>query len=125
MDPRSVAAVNVREVRRTYDRMVKLPRSLVEELARVTTMAQQVWAEARAGSDFGMFRPHLEKVLDLKRQEAVSLGTGETAYDALLDNYEPGETAANLARVLGTLREELVELVQQCLHKQLKQEEVS
>ncbi len=110
-DPRSVAAVNVREVRRSYDRLVKLPRSLVEELARVTTMAQQVWTEARAGSDFGMFRPHLEKVLDLKRQEAAALGTGEAAYDALLEDYEPGETAANLTRVLGALREELVELV--------------
>src|SRR5262249_258384 len=43
----SLPAVNVREIRRLYDRAVKLPKELVEELARVTTRAQQVWQEAR------------------------------------------------------------------------------
>ena len=110
-DPHVEAAVNVREIRRGYDRAIKLPKSLVEELARVTTLAQQVWGEARAKSDYAAFRPHLQKVLDLKRREAAALGTGATAYDALLDDYEPGETSENLNRVFSGLRGELVELV--------------
>ncbi len=110
-DPHFEAAVNVREIRRGYDRAIKLPKSLVEELARATTLAQQVWAEARAKSDYAAFRPHLQKILDLKRREAAALGTGETAYDALLDDYEPGETSENLNRVFSGLRGELVELV--------------
>ena len=110
-DPHFEAAVNVREIRRGYDRAIKLPKSLVEELARATTLAQQVWAEARAKSDYAAFRPHLQKILDLKRREAAALGTGATAYDALLDDYEPGETSENLNRVFSGLRGELVELV--------------
>src|SRR5437773_6302172 len=39
----SIPAVNIREIRRCYDRAVKLPKELVEELARVTTRAQQIW----------------------------------------------------------------------------------
>ena len=46
-DPHSEAAVNIRELRRDYDRAIKLPRSLVEELARVATISQQAWREAR------------------------------------------------------------------------------
>jgi carboxypeptidase Taq len=42
-DPDSPAAVNVREIRRTYDRRVRVPRTLVEEIARTTTVAQQEW----------------------------------------------------------------------------------
>src|SRR5438445_9276601 len=38
-DPLSAEAANVRELRREYDRETRLPRSLVEELARVTTLA--------------------------------------------------------------------------------------
>ena len=110
-EPHSEAAVNVREIRRGYERAVKLPRSLVEELARVTTMAQQVWRDARTKSDYALFQPHLQTVLDLKRREAAALGTGATAYDALLDDYEPGETTENLTRVFSALRDELVELV--------------
>src|SRR5205823_13772511 len=44
-DPESTEAANVREIRRGYDRAVKLPEALVEELARVTTRAQQVWQQ--------------------------------------------------------------------------------
>jgi len=61
-------AVNAREIRRSYDRAVKIPKELVEELARVTTRAQQVWQEARQANQFSPFRPWLEKVIKLKRQ---------------------------------------------------------
>ena len=70
----SVAAVNVREIRRTYDRAVKLPKELVEEIARVTTRAQQVWQDARKANDFATFKPWLEKIVGLKRKEADAIG---------------------------------------------------
>lgn len=110
-DPHSEPAVNVRELRRDYDRAIKLPRTLVEELARVATISQQVWREAREKSDYALFQPHLKKILDLKHQQVNALNTGETSYDTLLDDYEPGETSENLTRVFSGLRDELVELV--------------
>ena len=39
-DPDAAAAVNVRALRREYDRFIRLPRSLVEEVARTTALAQ-------------------------------------------------------------------------------------
>jgi carboxypeptidase Taq len=107
----AVPAVNVREIRRSYDRAVKLPKELVEEIARVTTRAQQVWQEARQANDFVAFRPWLEKVVQLKRQEADALGYAHVPYDALLDEYEPGATAEEITRVFAELRAALVPLV--------------
>ena len=107
----STPAVNLREIRREYDRRVKLPRSLVEALARVTTLAEHAWAEAREASAFEPFRPHLEEVVRLTQEVAAALKVGDRAYDALLDGYEPGETSANLKKVFGALRNELVPLV--------------
>jgi carboxypeptidase Taq len=106
-----VPATNVREIRRLYDRAVKLPKSLVEELARVTTRAQQVWQEARQANDFRRFQPWLETIVKLKRQEAEALGYQQDPYDALLDEYEPGATAAEIIRTFAALRAELVPLV--------------
>ena len=106
------AAVNVREIRRTYDRATKLPQSLVEELARTTALAREVWVEARRQSDFARFRPWLEKLVALKRQEAEALGYTEVPYDALLDEYEPGERATRLTRLFDELKQELVPLVE-------------
>jgi carboxypeptidase Taq len=111
-DAPAPAAVNVREIRRTYDRETKVPEALVTELARTCTQAEDVWVEARRQSDFALFRPWLEKVIGLKRQEAQALSNSGNLYDALLDEYEPGETSANLARVFADLRNDLVPLVQ-------------
>lgn len=111
-DPDGPAAVNVRETRRLYDRATKLPNDLVEEMARVTTRAQQVWQEARESNDFEAFRPWLEKIVTLKRREADAIGYGATPYDALLDEYEPGATTAEIAQVFAELRRDLVPLVQ-------------
>src|SRR5213080_4969338 len=110
-DGQGDAAVNAREVRRTYDRAVKLPKELVEELARVTTRAQQVWQEARQANQFSVFQPWLEKIVKLKRQEAQAIGYKEAPYDALLDEYEPGATTAEITRAFAALREDLVPLV--------------
>jgi len=111
-DPTSAEAANVREWRRTYDRVRRMPRSLVEELARVTTVAQGVWVAARRDNDFAAFRPSLETIVALKRQEGDCLAqAGGTPYDALLDEYEPGARGADLTRLFEALRGELVPLV--------------
>ena len=110
--PDSDAAVNVRETRRTFDRARKLPASLVEELARTGVLAQSAWAEARKKNDYPAFRPWLEKIVALKRQEADCVGYASgNRYDALLDEYEPGETADNVRKTFTALRGPLVELV--------------
>jgi carboxypeptidase Taq len=110
-NPESPEAINVREIRRTYDRAVKLPKELVEELARVTTRAQQVWQEARGQDDFAAFRPWLEKIIGLKKREADAVGYKEHPYDALLDEYEPGATASRVRKVFAAVSAELVPLI--------------
>jgi carboxypeptidase Taq len=110
-DPDGDAAANVREIRRGYDRAVKVPKGLVEELARVTTRAQQVWRDARQASDFAAFRPWLETIVGLLRDKAQALGYRDVPYDALLDEYEPGATTAEITRLFADLRAELVPLV--------------
>jgi carboxypeptidase Taq len=108
--PDSVEAANVRELRHGYARAAKLPQRLVEELARATTAAQEAWQAARAADHFATFRPHLETVLALKREETQAVG-GAEPYDALLDEYEPGATAAELRALFAGLTAELSPLV--------------
>ena len=111
-DPDSPSAANVRQWRRSYDRLRRLPRDLVEELARATTLAQGTWVEARKRSDFAAFRPSLEAIVALKRREGACLAEpGGDPYDALLDEYEPGAKVADLAPLFESLRAELVPLV--------------
>ena len=102
---------DVREARRARDRAVKIPAALVTARAEACALAQATWVEARRTNDFGLFRPHLEKVLDLTRQMALAIGSPDP-YDALLDEYEPGMTAAALRDVFGGLRPRLTALLE-------------
>ncbi len=111
-DPQSDAGVVVRRLRRQREKRLKLPQTLVEELARTAILGQQAWQEAREKDDFAAFLPFLEKTFALKRQQAEALGYPECPYDALLDDYEPEERTANVSRALTSLREELVPLVE-------------
>jgi carboxypeptidase Taq len=104
-------AVVVRRLKRQRDKKVKLPQSLVEELARTAVLGQQAWQEARKNDDFASFRPLLERTFELKRQQAEALGYPQCPYDALLDDFEPEELIANVVKVLEGLREDLVPLV--------------
>ena len=111
-DPHSDHGTTIRQLQRDYDRRVKLPQSLVEELTRASVLGQQAWVKARPANDFASFAPHLEKLLELKRQQAECLGYRDHPYDALLDDFEPAAKTAEVAKVLAALRDELAPLVQ-------------
>jgi carboxypeptidase Taq len=110
-EPDSDAAANAREIRRAYDRATKIPPALVAELARVTTEAQQVWEQARKKNDYASFRPLLTRVVELKRQEAAAVGFKDHPYNALIEEYEPGTTVAELKALFAGLTAELAPLV--------------
>jgi carboxypeptidase Taq len=71
------------------------------------------WEQAKARSEFGLFAPHLERQLELKREYAACFPEAATPYDALLEDYEQGLTAARVTEVFGELRAALVPLVEE------------
>lgn len=105
----------LREAWRDFSRAKKLPSEFVVRLSRACSLAQQVWAEARENNSFTAFLPHLKEVLSLKQEEAQYLGYRESPYDALLDVYEPGATAAQLRPLFAQLKAGLVPLLHRVL----------
>jgi len=113
--PDGAGEAQLRLIARGHARAVKIPGSLAQELARVTSVAQGVWAEARAKQDVAAFLPTLQKVVDLRRQEAACLAEGGDLYDALMDDYEPGATAATIGAMFDRMRPRLVALREKVL----------
>ncbi|SMX44940.1 carboxypeptidase M32 [Maliponia aquimaris] len=108
LDP--IAKAQLRHIRRSHERAVRVPESLASELARLISRAHVIWAEARADDDFNAFAPVLKEVIALRQQEGAALAAGGDVYDALLDDYEPGAKAADLKAMFGALRPRLVAL---------------
>ena len=105
----------VGEIRRDYDRSTRLPESLVKQLVEARSHAMPAWQQARAENDFSRFQPHLEKLLELKRQEAEAVGYQQTAFDALLDQYEAGARQTDLEDLFRDLKRELQPFVRTIL----------
>jgi carboxypeptidase Taq len=109
----AASAASIREMRRDYDLATKLPGALVQEIAKTTSLAQEIWKKAREKNDYASFAPALDKVLSLMREKAKCYGTpkGGELYDALLDEYEPGATARQIEGIFTPLRKDLTAIV--------------
>ena len=105
-----VAAAQLRLIRRSHARASRIPGTLAQALAKLTSAAQGIWAEARANDDVAAFLPTLAEVVALKREEAACLADGGSLYDALIDDYEPGATAESLGAMFDAMRPRLVAL---------------
>jgi carboxypeptidase Taq len=102
----------LRLARRDHDRAARLPTRLVADLSRARSLAQPLWARARAESDWEAFVPQLERILGLVKESAEYLGYEEHPYDALLDLYEPGTKTSRVREMFDGLKAELVPMIQ-------------
>ncbi|MCU0432692.1 MAG: carboxypeptidase M32 [Bacteroidia bacterium] len=108
-----VQRCNVKYVNKQYQRALKLPREFVVEMSHTVSEALSVWQQAKPAGNFEAFAPHLEKIVNLKRRECELLGYTAHPYDALLDEFEPGLTTAEVEQLFADVRKDLVPFVKQ------------
>lgn len=97
--------------KKEYDRNKKIPAEEYKEYVILQSKAESIWEEAKAKSDFEMFRPYLEKLVETNKRFITYWGYEGNKYNTLLDMYEPGITVEILDNVFGDLREKIVPLV--------------
>ena len=101
----------IRFVARQHERERKVPSELVAELASTTALAQEAWALARQNDDYPTFQPHLQRVINLTRQQAECFAPYSHLYDPLLDKYEPGMKTSEVQKMFTGMKDELIDLV--------------
>ncbi len=103
-------ASTIRVARRQHEKAVRLPPDLVVRIARAESESLAAWLKAREARDYAIYRPALERTVDLARETAEALGYEDHPMDALLDREEPGMKVAALEALFARLRETLVPL---------------
>ncbi len=104
-------AANVRWWRHAFDRAQRIPPKLVGEFEEATSLAVAAWQDAKGKSDYQLFKPHLQTIVDYNRRMADLWGYEDSPYDALLEEYERGARSAHLSEMFGQLKAPLVDLV--------------
>ncbi len=106
-------ARSVKVFKKAYEKQTKVPLPLLMEFIKVTTGAHEAWVEARTKSDFTLFQPYLQKIVDLRIEYAKLFQPYDNIYDALLDDFEPGMKTADVKEIFDKLRPQQVEFSRQ------------
>jgi carboxypeptidase Taq len=108
---------NVHLIKKSYDEQTRIPEELVAEVAKQRAITTDVWKKAKAAQKFSMFRPELEKLVDLQKKVAeILMEVKETAtpYDALIDIFEPKMTTESITKIFSELKQGLTPILQKC-----------
>ena len=122
-----VARANLVEIRRDWRASNALPQALVEAQSLAAARCEHAWRSQRPANDWVGFLENFHEVLRIAREVAQRLSdaTGLAPYDALMDQFEPGTTSADVDRVFGDLQQWLPGLVQQVRDKHARETVVS
>ena len=101
----------VRVLNREITKQMRIPKELTEAESLERIRGNMAWREAREKSDFMMYEPHLEKMIEIKKQIAEKIGYEEHPYDALLDSFEEELTVDELDNVFGALTPHLQKIL--------------
>ncbi|HTT78781.1 MAG TPA: carboxypeptidase M32 [Stellaceae bacterium] len=111
---------NLREMRRRWRHAAALPADLVAALSEARSRSEGAWRAARPADDFAAALPGLERVLALTREAAAAKAAalGTSPYEALLDQYEPGGSIAQIDRLFADIEAFLPALLAAALERQ-------
>ncbi|MCP5005815.1 MAG: carboxypeptidase M32 [Planctomycetes bacterium] len=104
-------AANVREIKRKFERAVKVPNALVRELHETAIKSVESWKEARKNNDFGIFLPWLRNVFALSGKVAECIDPDTHPYEVLLESYEQDMSIGEIQGHLQTIKEQFVPLI--------------
>jgi carboxypeptidase Taq len=111
LDPDSDDARLIRVAARHFDREIRVPSDFVAEFQQATSLAFQAWVEARQKSEFGVFQPHLEKIVEMTLRYIAFFPAADHPYDILLDKFEPGMKTAEVKAIFDAIRPRQVALI--------------
>ncbi|MER1275431.1 carboxypeptidase M32 [Bacillus velezensis] len=97
--------------KKDYDHNKKIPEDEYKEYVILTSKAETAWEDAKAASDFSMFAPYLEKLIDFNKRFISYWGYEDHPYNALLDIFEPGVTVKVLDQLFSELKEAIIPLI--------------
>lgn len=120
LDPDQKAAVA--EFKRGYINRTCLTSEFVARQVSARMRCEQLWRQLRARNDWADFLPSFENVVALAREEAQrrAEALNISPYDAMVEQYDPGSRAADIARVFADLKAFLKDFIPEAIEAQAR-----
>ena len=108
------------ELKKNYEKEKIFPEAFIKEFSLAASRGQLAWEKAKNEDDFEIFKPALEKIVELTKRSIEYKGYKVNKYDALLDDYEAGLTVEKLDKVFEELRDGIVTILKKINNSETK-----
>lgn len=99
--------------------VVNVPKETYIEFVSLQSEAEHVWEQAKAKNDYGMFKPYLQKLIDMTKQIVSYRDSSLSAYEQLLDDFEEGMITTDYDAFFNEVKEKLVPFIAKVLNTKL------
>lgn len=104
--------ITVKRRKKYFDEDKKIPQDFYEKMVREGALSEKAWEEAKEKSDYSIFCPHLQNVINNRKELLSYTHPGQEAYDVMLDSNEEGMDSKTIDRIFDELKAGLVPLIQ-------------
>lgn len=95
-----------------YEKEKRIPKDFYEEFSKQKLKSRQSWAEAKEKSDYSVFKPHLEKMINMSKELYSYLyPNSENLYDDMLSEFERGIKSKDIDPLFEELKKEIIPII--------------
>lgn len=105
----------IKELERNLNKIIKIPADEYAAFNQLLITSHGKWLEAKKADDFSLFAPTLKEVVAFQKKYIEYQGYEANPYNALLDDYEPGLTVAELDVFFADVKAKIVPFLQELL----------
>ena len=110
---------NIAITYKQLERKRKIPSAFVANFSRAVSEAFEAWTTAKATNNIKLFEPHLQTIINFKRQEVDYLGYQNHPYNACIEAYDEGMTVAQLDAIFDPLLPALKNIIDVAKNKNI------
>lgn len=96
---------------KNYYKKVNVPNDFYIEYTEFLHKSTIVWEEAKKNNDYNVFKPYLEKVIELTKKYYSYINFDGDLYDVMLNEYEAGLTSDDIDKLFSELKEKILPII--------------
>lgn len=96
---------------KNYYKKVNVPNDFYIEYTEFLHKSTIVWEEAKKNNDYNIFKPYLEKVIELTKKYYSYINFDGDLYDVMLNEYEAGLTSDDIDKLFSELKEKILPII--------------
>lgn len=104
----------IKNLLNNFEKNEKIPQDFYEEYTKQLNIANKVWEEAKTTNNYELYKPQLQKNVEMAKKYYSYIDDKNDLYDVMLNEYEPGMTSNVIDKLFDELKGALMPLINKC-----------